>query len=177
MSRIVALSYSKLRELCRYQWDNTWIDQTTGEYLISELRKKYRVPVQVFTHQKMIKDGKLIERVKQMDTVEMTEYLRKLIQEHRVRFPKDASRKARDLTDQLSYFSKHTTDAGSVDYYAPGGEQDDMVKALMTACFAVRNEIEGGDAIPVIEPVFNAEVSLEEELDLMLAIDVEKNRI
>ena len=40
----------------QYRWETTWIDQTTGEYLIQELRKKYYVPVSVFTSQKQVKD-------------------------------------------------------------------------------------------------------------------------
>ena len=193
MSKIVALSYSKLRERVgligisvldrqayirlalawdvrdikqltrdvykhyrKYRWDTTWIDQTTGEYLIAELKRQYEVPVSVFTSQKMIKEGKLIDKIKQMDKIEMTEYLRKLIQEERIRFPAKPSPRAKELEDQLSYFSKHSTVAGSVDYYAPGGEQDDMVVALKITCFAVRHELEAGEVEPVIRPLFES---------------------
>ena len=121
----------------KYQWGTTYIEQETGEYFIAEL-KQY-MPVQVITTQKKVKDPKLLERIKVMDKIEMTEYVRKLQQDHLIVFPKKITKPLQELKEQVSFFAKHTTEAGSIDYYASGEDPDDLVKALMIAVFSVRN--------------------------------------
>ena len=122
----------------RHRWDYTYLEQATGEYLIANL-KANRVPVRAINSQKKIKDAKEIQKIRTMDTIEMTEFLRQLMKNGQIRFSTRPGPTMMILEDEIASFSKHTTEAGSVDYYAPGEEADDMVKALEITCFSVRN--------------------------------------
>ena len=124
-----------------FQWGDTYIEQESGEYLISMLKKEYNLPVKVISTQKKVKDPNDIERIKTMDKIEMTEFLRKLKLNGQLRFPKKPSPRMKQMEGQIEMFAKHTTEAGGIDYYAPGEEPDDLVKSLMIACFSVRNII------------------------------------
>ena len=61
----------------RFHWDNTLVAQSTGEYVIAALKTR-GLPVTVITTQKLVKDPKLLQDIKVMDKIEMTEFLRKL---------------------------------------------------------------------------------------------------
>lgn len=126
-----------------FHWNPTYLDQLSGEYLIAGLRR-LEIPTQVITTQKNLKDPKMLRKVKVMDLIEMTELLRKLKMNGQIRFPTKPSANMQILEHEIPFFSKHTTEAGSVDYYAPGEEPDDLVRALMICCFAVRQYIGEG---------------------------------
>ena len=131
-------------------WGTTYIEQESGEYLISLLSKRHGMPVSVVTTQKKVKEAKKIQKIKVMDKIEMTEFLRKLKLNGQIRFVSHPTKHMKNLEDELPNFAKHTTEAGSVDYYASGAEPDGSVKALMLACFSVRNILEGDDGTAVI---------------------------
>ena len=44
----------------------------------------------------------------------------------------------KELEDQIALYAEKTTEAGGVNYFAPGDELDDLTKALMIAVFAAR---------------------------------------
>ena len=140
-SQVAEMANSMLTFYNRVTWPNTYIDQITGEYLIDMLKKR-GIPTKVISTQKNIKDAKKIEKIKVMDRIEMTEFLRKLKNNGQLRFPVNPSKYMQVLENQIPMFAKHTTEAGGVDYYAPGEEPDDLVRALMIACFSVRNYID-----------------------------------
>ena len=127
-------------------WGYTYITQETGEHIIEALQSGYDIPVEVITTQKLMKDGTEIERVKVMDIVEMTEYLSLLLHINKVLFPAKPSTSMQKLETQMPFWSRHTTEAGSIDYYAPGEEPDDLVRSLMICCFAARNYLGHGGA-------------------------------
>lgn len=127
----------------RVHWANTIINQEGSENIITDLRKR-GLPVKIITTSKMMKSGKDIEKIKVMDKIEMTEFLRKLKENGQLRFPTNPSHNMKIMEEQIPMFAKHTTEAGGVDYYAPGSEPDDLVRALMMACFSVRNMIDYG---------------------------------
>ncbi len=140
----------------RYNWGTTFIEQESGEYLISILKNQYKLPIKVITTGKKIKDPKSIRKVRIMDKNEMTEYLRKLKLNGQLLFVKSPSAKMKELEEQIPFFTKHATEAGSIDYYASGKEPDNLVKALMIACFSVRNILEGNDGSIVAGPIDTA---------------------
>ena len=159
---------SELHKL--FNWGTTYIEQETGEYLISTLNKKYGMPMSVITTQKKVKEAKKIQKIKVMDKIEMTEFLRKMKLNGQVRFVADPSQSMKDLEDELPSFAKHTTEAGSVDYYASGAEPDGAVKALMIACFSVRNIIEGADSVALVGEYHHAQDhDLETEIEAQFA--------
>ena len=121
-------------------WDNTYMDQELGEYIIQDLKQR-GIPVKVITTQKNLKDAKKIERVLVMDRIEMAEYLRSLKLAGKVKFAKNPSPALQQIEVQMPMFAKHTTEAGGVDYYAPGEEPDDLIRSLIGVCFSVRRMI------------------------------------
>ena len=133
----------------RVNWNDTFIDQITGEYLINMLKRR-GMPMQIITTNKLSKNAKDIEKIRVMDKIEMADFLRALKHNEQLRFPKKPSVHMQKLEAQVPMFSKHTTEAGSIDYYAPGEEPDDLVRALLIACFSVRNMI---DSPHSLEPI------------------------
>ena len=136
----------------KYQWGDTYIEQESGQYLITTL-KQQQMPVKVITTGKKVKDPKKLDRIKVMDKIEMSEFLRKLMLNGQLLFPRNPSKRMKILEEQIPYFTKHTTEAGSVDYYAPGEEPDNMVRALMIACFSVRLLLQGNIGVAVCGPI------------------------
>lgn len=124
----------------RTRWNTTYIEQESGEHIIKAI-KRQGVPTRIITTQKQHKEPRKLEGIKTMDKVEMTEFLSVLIRSNYVLFPLDARGEIADLEAQVPIWSRHATEAGSIDYYAPGEEPDDLVRALMICCFAVRNRI------------------------------------
>ena len=123
----------------RLSWDVTIIDQQVGEFFIQDLRN-HDIPIQVITTQKDLKDPKLIEKIKVMDKIEMTHFVMvALRQNHQIEFPAQPPPTVLDLEKQISMFVEHKTEAGGVDYYAPGDEKDNLTKAFMISIFAQRH--------------------------------------
>lgn len=137
----------------QFQWGDTYIEQESGDHLIMLLKEHYRMPIKVITTGKKVKDAKKIRRIKVMDKIEMTEFLRRLKLNGQLRFVRHATPGLKELENQIPYFTKHTTEAGSVDYYAPGEEPDNLVKALMVACFSVRKLLQGASTEFVGGPI------------------------
>ena len=131
----------------KFKWDSTIIQQETGEYLINSLRKEYHIPLKVITTQKKVKEPKEIQKIRVMDKIEMTEFLRKLKLNNQIKFPEKTTTNMQKLEAQMPFFAKHTTEAGGIDYYAPGEEPDDLVTALMIFCFSGRRALLGDDGI------------------------------
>ena len=139
MTTDISNIYKKIR------WDNTLITQETGQHLIQALKQEHNIPIKVITTQKKLKEIRDIERIKVMDVIEMTQLLLQLKLNHQIRFTENPQGDLHELESQIAIFSEHTTEAGSVDYYAPGEALDSLTKSLMIACFSVRNELTGGN--------------------------------
>lgn len=122
-------------------WDTTYTDQLVGEHLIQSLKRDYNLNVQVINTQKNLKDPDDIEKVKTMDKVEMVQWMLTIFQNNQINFPGNKSRHMNDLISQITLFTEHKTESGNIDYFAPGDEYDNLTKALMIACFSVRNLI------------------------------------
>jgi len=121
----------------KIQWGNTITDQLVGEHLIQEL-KNHGLDISVITTQKDIKDPKPIRRIKKMDLIEMVQFMLVLFQEHRILFSTRPSPAMQELESQVALYSEHKTESGGINYYGPGDEMDDLVKALIVNCFSVR---------------------------------------
>ena len=127
----------------KVNWDVTYVDQLTGEHFIMDMKKLMNV--KVITTQKNMNDPDDIEKIKKMDKIEMVQWMMVVGQNKQIEFPEDPSRFMRDLEGQMDLFAEVTTEAGGIDYFSPGDEYDNLVKALMIACFSVRKIIEGYD--------------------------------
>ena len=127
----------------RVRWTGTAIDQLAGHHLIQELASK-GLPVAPYTTQKDLKDPKGIERLETIDRVEQVQFTIWLRQVRALRWPRSPSPHVQALEEQVAQFAEHKTEAGSVDYYAPGEERDELVKALLAALFSARVLLERG---------------------------------
>lgn len=135
----------------KVEWDVTYVDQQTGHHLITTLTEKHSIPVRVITTQKNLKDPHDIERIRVMDKVEMVQWTYRALSAGQIRFPAAPSRDMKELMHQMSLFAEHKTEAGSIDYFAPGDEFDNLPKALMVVCFSVRSLIDrDGDTTHVM---------------------------
>ena len=130
----------------KIKWEQTYIDQLTGEHFINELKNDYQIPLSVINTKKNLIDPKDIRKIKTMDKVEMTQFMLVLKQNHQIEFSTQPSIHMKELEHQWSLFSEHKTEAGNVDYYSPGDELDNLIKSLMIACFAARNILTGNTA-------------------------------
>jgi len=129
----------------KVKWGDTYIDQQTGQHFISDLKRIHHIPLKIISTQKNLKDPDEIERIKIMDKIEMTQFMLSLRQNHQVEFPANPSDTMQELESQMPLYSEHKTEAGNVDYYAPGDEKDNLTKALLICCFAARKYLVFGD--------------------------------
>ncbi len=122
----------------QFEWSNTIIDVSVGEHLIQSFRRIAKIPIRVIFIKKKVTDTSEIRRVKILDLTEMVQFMlqQKLI--HKIKFPKKISPHMKELEDQIALYAEKTTEAGGVNYFAPGDELDDLTKALMIAVFAAR---------------------------------------
>lgn len=109
-----------------------------GEHVVEVLKRQYKLPVLPVTTQRETKDKKKIYSPRIMGKNEMVRYMLILIQEGRLVFPKTKNDEIRELERQMSIFAEHKTEAGQFSYHAEGDEHDDLVMALMLACFIGR---------------------------------------
>ncbi len=110
----------------------------TGEHVIEVLKRNYSLPVLAVTTGRELKTKEKIYSPKVMDKNEMVKYMIVLIQEKKLIFPKIKTMELTELDRQMSIFAEHKTDAGKFTYHAEGQEHDDLVMALMLACFIGR---------------------------------------
>lgn len=109
-----------------------------GVHVWEVLKHKYQMPAYPVTTSKDIKDPKKQQGYKVMDKNAMVKLMLQWKAEERLLFPSSTNAELEELKRQLSIFSEHRTDSGSVSYYAEGQEHDDLVMALMLACFKAR---------------------------------------
>ena len=121
----------------KFKWQKTWVDQSTGEHLINEIRKK-GLKVGVINTQKEMKDPTGIKQTRIMDKVEMVQWMYEMKIGHHIKFPLHGTKNMNVLERQISVFGEHKTESGGMDYYAPGEEHDDYVRGLMILCFSAR---------------------------------------
>lgn len=132
----------------KVEWDNTIIDMQVGEHIITAIRRTADLPIRVINMAKKVKDAQEIERVKTLDLIEMVQYTLGLKLQHRIKFPTKPSERMSELESQIALYSEHASEAGAIDYYAPGDELDNLTKALIAAIFGGRPYI--GDDVDVI---------------------------
>lgn len=136
----------------KVQWDKLYIDQAVGEHLIKDI-KKYDISVDVITTKKNLNEPKDIDRLLVIDKIEMTQLMLTLNLKNRIQFPPKPSDFMKELMNQMELFTEHKTEAGGIDYYAPGDEFDCLTKSLRICCFGARNILAGDDGIFVGGPV------------------------
>lgn len=111
----------------------------TGTHVVENLIRINQIPVVIpVTTSKNLKDINKIFSYKVMDKNEMTEWMIRMFQAEKIIFPQKTDEDLNELKRQLSIFAQHKTNAGNISYFAEGNEHDDMVIALMLACFIGR---------------------------------------
>ena len=120
---------------------------SVGEHVIEVLRQQYSLPVMpVTTVAKTPSDEKRIFSPKIMDKIDMVRYMIIMFKDGRIVFPKNPQGEVKELLRQLSIFAEHKTEGtGNVRYQAEGSEHDDLVMALMLACFYCRMFVDRGE--------------------------------
>lgn len=123
----------------QYDFDHIVIElNNTGEHVVEVLVRQYGLPIVPVTTSKDLKDIKKIAGIKTMDKNEMVGWLSKMFQDNKIVLPIKGSKDMQELKRQINIFAEKRTEAGSISYYAPGSEHDDLVMALMLACFIGR---------------------------------------
>ena len=140
---IIPAEISKLYQ--KIQWGTTYIDQLTGQHFIQDLKRIHHMPLKIINTQKNLREPAEIEKIQVMDKIEMTQFMLTLRQNHQVKFPENPSETMMELESQMPIYSEHKTEAGGVDYYAPGDEKDNLTKALLIDCFAARKYLRIGN--------------------------------
>lgn len=121
----------------KHEWGKTIVDQMVGEHLVQGFRRG-GVPIKIIFIKKKVTEVSEIRRVKSLDLIEMVQFLLQQKLAHKIKFVETPSPTMKELEDQIALYAEKTTEAGGVDYYAPGDELDDLTKALMIAVFAAR---------------------------------------
>ena len=122
----------------------------TGWHVVEILRKK-GMPIRPVTTVAKLTDKKKIREGNNMPKNEMVTWFKKMILADRVFFPDKDSPGTKALKAQLPKFSRKLTEAGNISYSAQGKEHDDLVMALLLACYyARRRYIKDGSKMPEI---------------------------
>jgi len=133
----------------KIKWTDTFADQLIGQSLIRNIEYQVGFIMHTITTQKNLKDPEDIEKIKVMDQTEMTQLLLSLKQDHKIQFPSNPTDTMQKLISQVEMFTEHTTESGTISYYAPGDELDNLTRALMICCFAGRHYLQHG-VMPMI---------------------------
>src|SRR3990167_627007 len=112
----------------------------TGWHVVEVLKSKYHMPIRPVTTVPKLTDKKKIREGNSMAKNEMVTWLKKMILADRVYFPDVDSPGTKALKSQLPKFTRKLTDAGNTSYSAQGKEHDDLVMALILACFYARRK-------------------------------------
>ncbi len=131
----------------KFNWTNTIVDLAVGEGLLATMRRK-SIPMRVIFIKNKVTDVTEIRRVKQMDLIDMVQYMLQLKLAHKIKFPIKPTPSMQVLEDQTALYAEHSTEAGGIKYYAPGDEMDDLIKALITVSFACRPFLQ--DSVEII---------------------------
>lgn len=125
----------------KYHYDQYILEiNNTGEHVFEVLKDVKKLPViPVFTTSD-IKDIKKKMDTRTMDKKDMVKRMAHQFQNGQIIFPKKTNPEIEQLKTQLAIFSEHITEAGNVSYYAEGTEHDDLVMALMLACWFVKDQ-------------------------------------
>ena len=134
----------------KVKWDMTFADQLVGQHLIRAMEHSLGFEIQTITTQKNLKDPEDIELIKVMDMTEMTQLTLSLKQDHKIQYPKEPTKDMEDLMKQTAMFSEHSSEQGTISYYAPGDELDCLIKALMICLFTGRISLQYGNNTPII---------------------------
>lgn len=121
-----------------------------GIHVIQSLRHNHDIPnIIPVTTAKDIKEPD--KRPNTMDKNEMTRWILTQIEKGELVFPSlSTSKYISELKRQLSIFEEQRTSTGSVRYSAPSGEHDDLVMAMMLACWWAQKNMES--AFVMINP-------------------------
>lgn len=111
---------------------------SVGVHVFEVLKYKYNLPAFSVTTSKDIKDPKKITSDKTMDKNLMVKIMLEWFADETLIFPAESNPELDELKRQLSIFAEHKTNSGTIAYYAEGSEHDDLVMALMLACFKAR---------------------------------------
>lgn len=120
-----------------------------GVHVIEVLKYVKHLPIISVTTSKDIRNPEQHPNV--MDKNDMTKWMLILHQQGDLVFPSLDNKHTAELKRQLSLFEEHKTGAGTVSYSATKGERDDMVMALMLACYVARERyLKVGSGEPVL---------------------------
>jgi len=111
---------------------------SVGAHVYEVLKYKHNLPAFPVTTSKDIKDLKKQAGEKTMDKNAMVKLMLEWFADERLVFPISTNSELDELKRQLSIFAEHRTESGNISYYAEGSEHDDLVMALMLACFKAR---------------------------------------
>ena len=90
-----------------------------------------------------ITDPKKILKGNSMIKNDMVHWLKRMIQDDKIFFPDIDSPGTLSLKHQLPQFSRKITKSGNLSYSAQGSEHDDLVMALLVACYIARRKYLG----------------------------------
>ena len=131
----------------KINWTKTIIDYAVGQHLIDEFKKITGFPTRIVDLKKKVPDPNEIRRVKSLDLTEMVQYTLGKKIAHEIQFPDKPSPEMMELEEQIALFTEKTTEAGGVNYYAPGDELDDLTKGLLLSMFAARPLLSGSGRV------------------------------
>ena len=131
-------------------WNYTYIDLQTGQHFIQDIQNQ-RIKVNVITTQKNVKDTYEIDQARIMDKIEMVQFMVSLKQNHQVKYISKPNDDMKEMEKQISLFTEKKTEAGGIDYFAPGNELDSLTKALLIACFAARKYLGGNNTRNILD--------------------------
>lgn len=118
---------------------------SVGDHVVEVLRTSYSLPVIAVTTVGPIKDPKKVHSPTRMDKNDMVKYMITMFKDGRIIFPTNPQGEVLELLRQLSIFAEIRTESGNFSYRAEGSEHDDLVMALMLACFYCRFFVDRGE--------------------------------
>lgn len=118
---------------------------------VSALKKRGLPVIPITTVGKEITDLKKRLLGNSMVKNDMVKWIRRRLLTGQILFPEQHSSGTLKLYNQLPKFAKKITEAGNISYGAQGKEKDDLVMALILACYYARRKyIRDGTGTPAI---------------------------
>lgn len=122
----------------------------TGVHVIENMLREHALPIlPINTGSKLMKQ-KTIIKGNTMDKNDMVGWVKRMLKMEKIVFPIEDSEGTKQLRAQLPKFTRHITDAGNVAYRAQGKQNDDLVMALILACYVARRKYLYNTGMPAI---------------------------
>jgi len=148
--------YQIHKTIAKKPFDHIGVEVNNSGPQVFESLRNMGLPVMAINTVGKVTDPKKLRLGNSMVKNDMVHWLKRMIQDDKLFFPDIDSPGTLKLKHQLPQFSRKITEAGNLSYSAQGSEHDDLVMALLIACYIARRRyIRGGGEFAMASANYN----------------------